>query len=482
MNNREMCNKLNTNIKIKNYQESLNIIKDKNFYADNSSVLLKELQTGTVYYLNGDYYQALIHFESAKKISDDLYTISIKKKLAGTLDANLDNYYGEIYERSLIRFYLSLINYNIYNQGFYESYTDKTGKLIPQEMLTDEKKKFHLSYAKNMMIEWDSVLKSFKVETSGKSVYKDDMLAKLWGGFIHSEFNDSANKQIAINLYKNVDDLLLKNYNLYPTFNNKNKEFRKDFDKLPNKSLVELEKNYISETKFAKNLKQFAKRNQNNLEKNQKDNIIILLKDSLISPKEAQTIEIPLPVSSFTTQGSDVGSFIGLISSALPTILIEFPVIKNLEKINNYKAIIYNKNNDEVAETDLTMIEPLSDIAQINLEDEINLIRAETIARITAKYVAAMVAAYAIYQQGGTMAQVGAILSFKVASVAINESSRADLRYWSTLPNDYQMGGLKLKNGNYKIEIILPNDNNKKVFEKYISVKNNETTFLDLNL
>ena len=181
MQEREFRAKIAENVKNKNYDEALKLAKDEDFYKSEKSKLLKKLEIGTIYYLDGKYYQALKSFEQAKKISDDLYTISVSKKISSIWDENMDNYYGEKYERSLIRFYLSLINYNLYKQGYYEEYLDNKNIKVEKKVLTDNERNFHLNYARSSIIEWDSLLKSYQGETSGEPVYKNDMIAKVWG-------------------------------------------------------------------------------------------------------------------------------------------------------------------------------------------------------------------------------------------------------------------------------------------------------------
>ena len=125
-------NDLKNELVKKNYTGAINIINKKDFIPEERSELLNKLEKGTTHYLNGNYFQAMQYFTKAQEISDNLYTISLKGKLAGALNANLDNYYGEIYERSLIRFYESLIHYDLYRVGKYESYTseDENGNKI----------------------------------------------------------------------------------------------------------------------------------------------------------------------------------------------------------------------------------------------------------------------------------------------------------------------------------------------------------------
>ncbi|HSQ98062.1 MAG TPA: hypothetical protein VLL98_05100 [Rickettsiales bacterium] len=477
---REMRVSLATNIKAKNYEAATLIVKDKDFYEDKNSELLRNLERGTVYYLKGEYYQALKSFENAKKISDDLYTISISKKTASVWDENMDNYYGEKYERSMIRFYLSLINYNLYQQGFYEEYLDEKNLKVEKKILTDEEENFHLNYARSSIIEWDSLLKSYQGETGGEPVYKNDMLAKVWGGFIHGQFNTVEDRQVALQLYKDGNDVLLKNYNMYSTFNNKAKEFDDDFKKLPNLSFQELQKNYISETQYSKDLQEFLNREIRNLNSSKKDNLVIMVKDNLVAPKTVKTIKIPIPIAAFGSVDSNFEAMLRvamLVEGGIPQAEIELPEIKITDDIKKYTAQIFDLNGNKVAETDLTMIEPMSDIAKKTLDDKLALIRTKIVARITTKYVAGAIAAYAVYRQGDWY-QIMGLAMFAGSVKAANESSRADTRYWTSLFSNIQFGGAMLKQGKYKL-VILSNDCN--IYEKEIEIKKGQTTFIDLN-
>lgn len=482
MQEREFRTKIAENVKNKNYEEALKFAKDENFYKSEKSKLLKKLEIGTIYYLDGKYYQALKSFEQAKKISDDLYTISVSKKISSIWDENMDNYYGEKYERSLIRFYLSLINYNLYKQGYYEEYLDDKKVKVEKKELSDTEKNFHLNYTRSLIIEWDSLLKSYQAETGGEPVYKNDMIAKVWGAFIHSEFENSTDKQIAIQLYKDGDELLLRNYNMYPIYNNKAKSFNDNFKQLPNITYQELVNQYIDETQYAKDLKVYLNRNINNLSRFKKDNLVIVLKDNLVSPKTVDTIKVPIPIALFGNSYSQMEAFIRLImltENGMPYAEIELPKIETVKDVKIYKFVVLNEAGEEVAKSDLAMIEPISDIAKKTLDDKIGMIRTKIIARVGAKYAAAAISAYALYNQDNDFAKIGALTIFAGSAKAINESSRADTRYWTTLFSDLQMGGAILNIGKYKLVIY---DGYKSIVEKQFEIKNGETTFIDLNI
>ena len=104
INDRKATKTIYMEVMDKNYQEALEIVNNDDFYSKDTSKLLKFLELGTINYLNNNYYQALKNFEEAKKISDELYTISISKKLyqCGTLI--LTTIMGKFMKRPLLGF------------------------------------------------------------------------------------------------------------------------------------------------------------------------------------------------------------------------------------------------------------------------------------------------------------------------------------------------------------------------------------------
>lgn len=115
-------------------QKALQTAKSDYYYVDDASEVVKNLELGNLYYLNGSYYQALQHFDAAQKKSRELYTQSLLNAVSSAVtgDRNED-YRGETYEMSLLRFYQSLCHYQLYLTGVYESRTDENGVLIPEK-------------------------------------------------------------------------------------------------------------------------------------------------------------------------------------------------------------------------------------------------------------------------------------------------------------------------------------------------------------
>ena len=268
---------------------------------------------------------------------------------------------------------------------------------------------------------------------------------------------------------------------MYSIFNQKYSNFNKDFKKLSTLNYRQLYTNYIEETNYSRELQEYANKNIRNLQKNRKDNLVVLVKNNLISPKTVKQIEIPFPLTMFGTNGSALYEFaqiIMLTNGDIPYILVEIPEININKNINQYRLDVYDLENNQVATTNLVLIEPLSYIAKKELEDKIVEIQTKIISRITTKYLAAIAASYSLYNQDNSMSKFSALLAFQASSKLINETSRADIRYWITLLSDAQIGGIILPNGKYIIKII--QNNNEEIYQEEIEINNN-TKFIDLN-
>ncbi len=282
------------------YNSAKTIVNGEKFYNKEKDIFLNKVEKGTTYYLSKDYYQSLKYFEEAQKICENLSaTTRVSGKLKGVIDPAADNYYCEKYERSLLNFYLSLINYNLYSNGRYEPYTrQEKDKIVDvsEKILNQSEKLAHLSASRSYIIKWNSLLSTYKKELAGKSGYKDDLVAKLWGAYIHEQFDNSENRQIALQLYKDAKDVLVKNYSVYPTFNKKNESFEKNYKKFNNNNIDKIKKDYIENTEFSNNLLAFLDEKIKDLSSNKRDNFTVVLKEDFVSEKKGEVVKVGLPL------------------------------------------------------------------------------------------------------------------------------------------------------------------------------------------
>ena len=123
---------------------------------------------------------------------------------------------------------------------------DETIPAREEATISPQEARSYLQKARAEVVGWNSYLEKVKHNRLGKSVFKQDMLQHVFGGFIHEQMKTSADRQIALLLYKKALDVLHKNYNSYSLYNKQNKKFIKDFKKLPNLSRSEVEKIYRS--------------------------------------------------------------------------------------------------------------------------------------------------------------------------------------------------------------------------------------------
>lgn len=452
------------------YDQGLEFIEKSKYYQDKNERLLTLMEKGMIWHAKGDYEKSSLFLDEARALSNDLYTTSISKKAEKTLlNDTYDVFYGEIYERSLLHFYLSLnaiLNYQ------------KT------------KKRDDLFKARAEVLAWDSFLNSVKEDRLGRSVYKNDLLLKIYGAKIHEMIGTREDRNIALQLYKDAKDVLLKNYNTYPSFNQHYKDFKKDFEKLAKLSLDEVKKKYIVESELQKNLKDFIDDNINRLTRPEKKNktmkeiktlVTLVLEKGLIAEKVADksfySLDFLAKEPLIALFAADVlgllpspnsynpgGAYVGIVvaSAALQNIGIgfELPKVINTDVPKKLSLVVLDKDNKEILVKEVPLINPMGDIAEEAVFESSAWTYTRTGFRLATKHGTAIAASFATYKAlgGGRkendfLARNAAVLQYIGAAKAIEESEKADTRYWSTLPNEIRIVDLELNPGLYQLEI-----------------------------
>jgi hypothetical protein len=453
------------------YDQGLQFIEKSKFYQDKDEKLLSLMETGMLLHAKGDFEKSSLALDEARTLSSQLYTISASKKLEKTfLNDNFDIFYGEIYERSMLHFYLSLnaiLNYQ------------KTGK------------RDDLFKARAEVLAWDSFLGSIKEDRLGKSIYKNDLLLKIYGAKIHEMVGTREDKQIALQLYKDASDVLFKNYNTYPAFNLHYQEFKKDFEKLASLSTAEVKKKYIVESDLQKNIQEYLSQNIARLTKVPKKKLIdiktpvtlvlekgiiaekvadksyyslnFLAKEPLVALFAADVLGL-LPSANSYNPG---GAFLGIVvaSTALNTVGVgfELPKIINNSPPQKQMLVVLDKDNKEVLSKEIPLINPLGDIAEEAVFEGSAWTYSRVGVRLVTKHATAIAASFATYKAFGGgkkgdnnfLAKNAALIQYIGAAKLIEESEKADTRYWSTLPNEIRLIDLELAPGNYHLDITM---------------------------
>lgn len=441
------------------HDEAIQLIKTGSLAQDNNSKLLFHVELGLIQHYKGDYEASIEALSHAKVLLDELYTTSATGKVKSVIiNDNSDFYYGEKYEASLIYFYLALNHY-----------------LRAQEETDPSKKSVFLRQARAEILDWDTFLSEIKKERMGEALFKEDLLAKTFGALIHESQKNKNDDQIALQLYKDASEVFFKYYNLFPTFNSAYQAFKDNFQNLHNLPEKEVEGRYVLQTNHAQEFKNFLTLKILMLTKKirpheLKDQIIklkpsqeiltklnapgnqvtFLLQEGLIVEKSVQHYQFPI-------DWGNSRQMAGILSLG-SVITFELPYIPSVPQPGSAKIQALDLNGVVIAEAPLSVIAPLGDLARQAINEHTTAIATKTGIRLAAKHVAALAVTFAAYQANkkNNPELAGAIagLTHAAAVAVINESEKADTRFWSTLPANIRMSELTLNSGTYRFRAV----------------------------
>ena len=441
------------------HDEAIQLVTTGSLAQDNNSKLLYHVELGLIHHYKSDYEASVEALSHAKVLLDELYTTSATGKVKSVIiNDNSDFYYGEKYEASLIYFYLALNHY-----------------LRAQNEVDQTKKRTILRQARAEILAWDTFLSEIKKERMGQALFKEDLLAKTFGALIHESQQNKNDDQIALQLYKDANDVFFKYYNLFPTFNSAYETFKNNFKNLHKLSEKEVAGKYVLQTNHAQEFKDFLNLKILTLTKKIRPNelksqiaklnpsqevlkqlnasgnkVTFLLQEGLIAEKSVQRYEFPVNWGN----NRQMAGILALGS----VISFELPYIPSVPQPGNAKVQALDKNGVIVAEAPLSVIAPLGDLAKQAINEHTSAIATKTGIRLAAKHVAALALTYAAYQSNkkNNPELAGAIagLTHAAAVAVINESEKADTRFWSTLPANIRMSELTLNSGTYRFRAI----------------------------
>lgn len=184
------------------------------------------MERGNLFYYQEDYKRASEVFIEANELVDRLYTKSIREKLASSvLNDTKETFFGSVYERSLLYYYQAMSFYQLYLKGQYKRQIKQDdGKTIEEVVtLTQAERNRLRDQTRNTLIAWDSFFVDIKRTKGVKTFLKDDLVSKSIAAKLHYHLGTRRDKEIALQLFKDAREILIK---VGPTYKSFNKDFK----------------------------------------------------------------------------------------------------------------------------------------------------------------------------------------------------------------------------------------------------------------
>ncbi len=448
-------------VKKNDTKQALTLAQNLGFYQNSQNRLLRYGNLGILHYLNGNYYQALQMFDAADQAAAELYTFSIT-------DALLKGsaYEGETYEISLIKFYQSLTHFMLYRTGKYESVGDGETKVTSKILSTEERQR-HFDGARSILIDWNSIQEENMTQYDTSKVFTEDMLAKIWGGYVHGLHADVSDIQTMRILYKGVDRLLKENYAQYPSF----------------------------QTPYKSSLQEYVKFKTQN---ERPQGVEVMLKTGVVEQKQAHkvTFQINMPLALAAVECDAV-----FLLAAIQDGTSEFEVLKvNKPAISSPKTIQLTANNGKTWVKKMSLIHPVSEIMYSKFGGNLEKRIAEKKAAIQASCLITLATTHKTYlnamkkkeeiENDASLSDSEKLFKRTIQSAAITGSialansvctngGKADLRQLELMPANIFEQSFNVPAGKYALKIL---SDDKKIYSANIIIKKDDPVFLDINL
>ena len=463
----------------KSVKELLKHLHASPAYKEQKSRLLYYLNLARIHHIHQQYHASNQALVQAKSLMQELYTQSLSKK-AQTLILNdqYDIYYGERYEHSLVYFYLSLNHFLLWQRGeiypWFEWTNDRLEKRNGRHLTTQERKKF-LMRARAELLDWDSFLKEWRSRKGN-----DDMLAKTYGALVHETVGTRNDLQISLQLYKDALKLFETHYKNYQSFQHSKQE-KENLDSFLKEKVLSLTKK-IRPHKLKREARALKINNKTLKKIPPAGNVTFILQSDQIPLKKtekhyyslAKAIESPgvsgavaqLGTSILTIFASKqlgllpppqhyspqaVYSNLYLAEAGIKEVAISFelPKISPSKKLSY--SLVVSQNGQTLFRKNIPIVNPLGDIAARAVAERSLSLYGRVGLRLAVKYATLIASTYALFKKSDHfLARQAALLSFAAGSHLIGKSEKADLRYWSTLPQDIRILNFYLPLGNYQ--------------------------------
>ncbi|MCB9092432.1 MAG: hypothetical protein H6620_07730 [Halobacteriovoraceae bacterium] len=497
--------------KMGQYNEASEFLDKSSLKEDEDSPLLYFMERGNIAFANKDYKLAVEFFQKAKRKMEELYTISISKKAKTILlNDTLDNFYGEDFERSYVYYYLALSYFNLYKEtGERNNLFSARAEMVAWNAFFEnvqKTKEFKTLYFSDI---FSKVFAGTIHECIGErsedaiaiNLYQDaremfDYLVPLYQNF------NNKSDEYADNFFEVIQDnpndfkgKLKKKAKSLVDSEADNLKYFVDF------KLLSLLKRYRSnEYKKALKSKTYHSLAIKNVKKaKEKNNISVIIETGLIPKKEKKKIDLNLnsAFSSKHTTSEKILAFaanvairtfaydvLGLKPSGVfvsnngvqvfdsykvndmvnvhttgPVLQFELPYVENKVVAHNFSIQVYKKDKLLRSEP-VALSSPLGEYARLTNKEQRGEYLLKVGTRFLIKQALAVIGAYTTYLslrgsdgKNETMARSMALIAYMGSSAAASFSEVADVRHWTTLPNELRMASFHLPKGQYSLKL-----------------------------
>jgi hypothetical protein len=146
------------------------------------------------------------------------------------------------------------------------------------------------------------------------------------------------------------------------------------------------------------------------------------------------------------------------VTAKAMSIEYEVPIIESFTNTSQY-FLVFKQNKAEVKRIAISKIASLGDFAKADLEDTAVPRIMRKASRVALKHLGAIASAFATYNgfakdkhgNRSPFAKFAAMGQYALLSKAIEQSEKADVRFWSTLPKNVLQVETKLAKGDYSV-------------------------------
>jgi len=224
----------------KEFSSALYDLEKSSIKSEKKNRLLYLMEKGNILFYQGNYKEASDIYVEANELVDRLYTKSIREKLASSiLNDTGETFYASVFERSLLYYYQAMSYYHLHLSGKYtREVKQDDGKVLTEEiLLTDAQRKKIKNQIRSTLLAWDTFFKDVQRMKGIKTFLKDDIVSKVIAAKLHYYLGSKRDKEIALQLYKDARNILIKVGPAFKTFNKDFKAYNLELKKVYNGKL-----------------------------------------------------------------------------------------------------------------------------------------------------------------------------------------------------------------------------------------------------